>query len=270
MRAMRSLMVSRSRASCALKLAISLMVFCVQQFLEARHETRQVVAVELLEQVPVFGGGLEAGVDLGGFELVGFLERGHRLDDLLGSRASVLASASMRVCRASRRSRSRLSQDSTVSWCSPAISARSASSRDRIRVHGSSATRAAVCARRASAASRFASNASRAPGRAPNRGLAATVALASRAVQAARSTREARRSPLPAAPSRPAGGRSTVAQSGQSSSRKSANSSSVARFRAAAVGPRAVPAPGRFGADLAQAGLERALPALRARRSWRD
>ena len=82
---MRSLMVSRSRASWALKLAISLIVLTLSGSLKRAEEARQVVAVQLRHrQVLVFEAGREAGVDLGGLERELLLEGRHGLDDLLG------------------------------------------------------------------------------------------------------------------------------------------------------------------------------------------
>ena len=55
----------------------------VEQFLEARNKTRQVVAVQLRQQVFIFKGRFKAGIHLGRLQLECLLEGGHGFDDLL-------------------------------------------------------------------------------------------------------------------------------------------------------------------------------------------
>ncbi len=63
----------------------------VEQLLETALEARQIVGTQTLEHAAVLGQGLQAGIDLGGVELVGVLESRHRLDDALGSALQALA-----------------------------------------------------------------------------------------------------------------------------------------------------------------------------------
>lgn len=86
----RSLIVSRSRASWALKLAISLMVLTLSSSLKLRFEARQVVVLQILHQALELGQRGQADVDLGGLCLEGLLETAHGVDDALGQARETL------------------------------------------------------------------------------------------------------------------------------------------------------------------------------------
>ena len=62
----------------------------VEQFLEARHEARQVVGLQLGQHRAVLGARHHAGINLLRVELEGLLVLGHRAHDLLGQTRQLL------------------------------------------------------------------------------------------------------------------------------------------------------------------------------------
>jgi hypothetical protein len=88
--------------------------------------------LQLVEHQAVFADGLDGDVHFLGIERESAAVGAHGVDDLARAAPwSFLSTASMRSCSQSRVSRSRFSQDSTLSWCSPSASARIASRRSK-------------------------------------------------------------------------------------------------------------------------------------------
>ena len=81
--AIRSLMVSRFPRQLGLEVGHLADGVLVEQFLEARLETRQVVGPKLLQHFPVFARRLDRGVDLLGFQGVVRQVAVHGRDDLV-------------------------------------------------------------------------------------------------------------------------------------------------------------------------------------------
>ena len=122
---MRSLMVSRSRCSCDWKLRHLADGVLVEQLLEARHEARQVVGLQLVQHARGIRG---PAATLASTSCVSSLKASlYSAIARRSSRSGAPASCLRRRCvpaASARMSCSRSSQDSTLSVCSPRASAR--------------------------------------------------------------------------------------------------------------------------------------------------
>jgi hypothetical protein len=87
---MRSLIVSRHIASCALKFATSRMVFSLSNSLKRNFEARQVVGLQLVEHRPVLADRLDGDIDFLRVERKGEAVGAHRVDDLVAQRPQLV------------------------------------------------------------------------------------------------------------------------------------------------------------------------------------